>query len=110
MNSLMKRRWFSVVAASAAAFAMVSVAEAAAEVATNAPATPTANLDEIIVTATRRAESLKDVPMSVDVATGEQLQKLNILDVKDVQQLSPGLQLTNTTGRNNSATLRGIQF
>ncbi|GLV28342.1 TonB-dependent receptor [Sphingobium sp. TomTYG75] len=65
---------------------------------------------EIIVTATREARSLQSVPMSVNVATGEQLQKLNIFDAKDVQQLAPGLEMTNTTGRNNSTTLRGISF
>lgn len=64
----------------------------------------------IIVQATRRSESLQDVAMSVDVATGEDLQKLNIFDAKDIQQLSPGLELTNTTGRNNTTTLRGITF
>jgi iron complex outermembrane recepter protein len=65
---------------------------------------------EIIVTATRRQEKLQDVSMSVNVATGEQLEKFKIFDVKDVQQLAPGLQLTNTTGRNNTTTLRGITF
>jgi iron complex outermembrane receptor protein len=65
---------------------------------------------DIIVTATRRAENLQDVPMSVNVATGEQLEKFKIFDVKDVSQLAPGLQLTNTTGRNNTTTLRGITF
>ncbi|WP_176502323.1 TonB-dependent receptor [Novosphingobium sp. Chol11] len=65
---------------------------------------------DIIVTATRREERLQDVPMSVNVATGEQIQKFNIFDAKDVQQLAPGLELTNTTGRNNTTTLRGITF
>ena len=65
---------------------------------------------EIVVTATREARSLQSVPMSVNVATGEQLQKLNIFDAKDVQQLAPGLEMTNTTGRNNTTTLRGISF
>jgi iron complex outermembrane recepter protein len=65
---------------------------------------------DIIVTATRREERLQDVPMSVNVATGEQLEKFKIFDVKDVSQLAPGLQLTNTTGRNNTTTLRGITF
>ena len=65
---------------------------------------------DIIVTATRRAESLQDVPMSVDVATGQQLQRLNIFDAKDVQQLSPGLQLENQDGRSNRSSLRGITF
>lgn len=66
--------------------------------------------NEIIVTATREARSLQSVPMSVNVTTGEQLQKLSIFDAKDVQQLAPGLELTNTTGRNNTTTLRGISF
>lgn len=77
---------------------------------TSAPADATMELGlgEIVVTATRRAESLQDVPMSIDVATGEQIQKLNMFDFKDVQQLAPGLQLTNDTGRGNKASLRGI--
>lgn len=66
--------------------------------------------DEIVVTATRQAQSLQDVPMSINVASGETLQKLNLFDIKDVQLLSPGLDLTNTGGRNNTATLRGIAF
>ena len=65
---------------------------------------------EIIVTATRRDQRLMDVPMSVDVATGDQLQKLNLFDTKDISALSPGLELTNSTGRNNTTTLRGISF
>jgi len=65
---------------------------------------------EIIVTATRRNETLQNVAMAVDVATGEKLQRLNIFDAKDVSQLAPGLELTNTTGRNNTTTLRGITF
>lgn len=64
----------------------------------------------IIVTATRDSRSLQDVPMSVDVATGEELLKLNIFDIKDVSRLAPGLELTNTTGRNNTTTLRGVTF
>ena len=48
---------------------------------------------EIIVTATRRAQALQDVPMSINVATGEQIEQLKIFDVKDVQQLAPGLEL-----------------
>ena len=72
--------------------------------------TSAASSGEIIVTATRQAQSLKDVAMSVNVATGEQLEKFKIFDVKDLQQLAPGLELTNTSGRNNTTTLRGITF
>ena len=82
----------------------------AVAVAQQAPATTTSGESEIVVTATRRNEALKDVAMSVNVATGEQIEKLNIFDAKDIQQLAPGLELTNTSGRNNTTTLRGITF
>ena len=47
--------------------------------------------------------------MSINVATGEQIERLKLFDIKDVQQLAPGLELTNN-GRTNSATLRGVNF
>lgn len=66
--------------------------------------------DEIVVTATRDSRNLQDVAMQVNVATGEQLQKLNIFDVKDIQQIAPGLDLNNNDPRKNTTTLRGISF
>lgn len=65
---------------------------------------------DIIVTAGKREEKLKDVPMAVDVATGEQIEKFNLFDFKDVPSLAPGLQIANTSGRVSIATLRGISF
>lgn len=67
-------------------------------------------VQDIVVTARRQSESLQDVPMSVDVTTGDQLQKLSLFDAKDIQQLAPGLELTNNNGRSNTTTLRGITF
>jgi iron complex outermembrane receptor protein len=67
-------------------------------------------LADVVVTATRSNRLLKDVPISVDVATGDKLEQLAILDVKDVQQLSPGLEMSNRDGRSNTASLRGIAF
>jgi len=65
---------------------------------------------EIVVTATRNAQSLQDTPLSVNVVTGDQLEKLNLLDTKDIARLAPGLDLTNVSGRANTITLRGIGF
>ncbi|TWB25639.1 iron complex outermembrane receptor protein [Nitrospirillum bahiense] len=67
-------------------------------------------LEEIIVTATRHSQALKDVPMAVDAVSSADMAKYNILAVQDVQQLTPGLEIANTTGRNQAATLRGIPF
>jgi len=48
--------------------------------------------------------------MSVNVATGEVLEKFKIFDVKDVSLLAPDVKLTNKTGRNSTTTMRGITF
>jgi iron complex outermembrane receptor protein len=69
-----------------------------------------AALEEIVVTATRREEKLRNVPMAVDVVTATDLAKKQIFDVKDISQLAPGLDLENNDGRSNTATLRGIAF
>lgn len=66
--------------------------------------------NDIIVTATRQEQTLQDTPMAVDVVTGDALAKLNVFDAKEIQNLSPGLQLTNNDGRSNVATLRGVTF
>jgi len=67
-------------------------------------------LEEIVVTATRRTELLKNVPMAIDAISGDELNKKQIFDVKDISKLAPGLDLENNDGRSNTATLRGIAF
>ena len=70
----------------------------------------TTTIADVVVTATRNARLLKDVPVAVDVATGQQLEQLNLFDAKDVQQLAPGLDVSNKDGRSNTATLRGVAY
>lgn len=78
------------------------------------PASPTVSTEtgttEVIVTASRRSQSLQNTAMTVNVTTGEDLKKYELLDTKDLGKVVPGLQLTNTTGRNNTVTLRGVGF
>ena len=104
----MSHRFITILSSGVAAAALTSIAPAYAQQ-TVADATQPA-YNEIVVTATRDSRSLQDVPMSVNAVTNEQLQKLNILDTKDISRLAPGLELTNTTGRNNTVALRGIGF
>lgn len=89
---------------------LLSLGASAAALSVALPTVSVAAEGDIVVTAQRRSESLKNVPMSVNVATGEQLEDLNILDTKDISQLAPGLEISNTTGRNNTTTIRGIGF
>lgn len=58
-------------------------------------------LDEIVVTATRRAESSKDVPIAVTAITGETLDVLNSsgLDIRFLSSRTPSLQIESSFGR-----------
>lgn len=66
--------------------------------------------DEIIVSARRRDEALKDVPQTVNVVTSAQVEKLNLRNFTDIASVVPGLQLQSTSAFGNNATVRGIAF
>lgn len=55
-------------------------------------------LEEIVVTATKRATSLQDVPISVGVVNGDFIETFDIKDMSDVQNFVPGLQVQQTFG------------
>lgn len=55
-------------------------------------------LEEIVVTATKRASSLEDVPISVGVVTGDFMETFDVRDMSDVQNFVPGLQVQQTFG------------
>lgn len=99
----------SLVALSSAATAQ-NAAGSSADAADQAEATTVEDENTIIVTATRREQALIDTPSAIDVVSSEDIARYNLLDVKDIQNVAPGLQLQNTDGRSNVATLRGISF
>jgi len=68
-------------------------------------------LEEIIVTARRRAESLQDVPQTVNAVTSEAIEKLNIQRFEEVQSVVPGLTLSGgNNGFTTVATMRGASY
>ncbi len=70
----------------------------------------TAEDDQVIIVNARRAnESLQDVPVSVQVVTGDSLAKLAITSADEVSKLAPGLNLTQG-GSNSKVTLRGVTW
>ncbi|PHR62236.1 MAG: hypothetical protein COA43_00935 [Robiginitomaculum sp.] len=52
-----------------------------------------AELDEIVVTATKRSVNIQSVPISVTAITSEQLDDFEISAIKDLAVLTPGLQM-----------------
>ena len=66
-------------------------------------------LEEIVVTATRRAESLQDVPIAITAVTDEELQAFNINSTGRLDLVTPGLVWGNEGAARAWPTLRGIQ-
>lgn len=57
-----------------------------------------AQLEEVIVTARKRAESLQDVPMAVSAFSAAQLQDAQVDGMEDLQRMTPNITLTETSG------------
>jgi iron complex outermembrane receptor protein len=65
-------------------------------------------LEEIVVTAERREESIQDVPITIQAITGEQLQQLNVSTVEDVVKLLPNVQLASNGPGMGNIYMRGL--
>ena len=65
--------------------------------------------DEIIVTATKRAKTLQEVPLSVSVTTADVIEKAQILDIKDLQSVVPTFRVSQLqNSANTSLAIRGF--
>ncbi len=85
-------------------------AAAAGPAGTDASAGPTDELSEIIVTAQRRAQSLQDVPISLEVMTAETLSQMHLTNFDDLVKYLPSVsQATNGPGQTN-IYIRGLSI
>lgn len=55
-------------------------------------------LEEVIVTAAKRQQTLQEVPIAVSVVTAETIEQAQVLDIKDLQTLVPSLRVTQLQG------------
>jgi len=67
-------------------------------------------LEEVVVTAQRRAESMQDVPVAVTAATSEDLAMAQVDSIANIQQISSSIKFDVTNSAANSANImiRGI--
>jgi len=67
-------------------------------------------LEEVIVTATRREESLMEVPIAVTAISGDELSDFGMLDLTYIEQMSPNTTLKVSRGTNTTLTafIRGV--
>ena len=67
-----------------------------------------AAIDEIVVTANKREQSLQDVPVSVSVTSGETIQRDAIVDIIDLQTSVPSLRVNQLqSSAQTNFTIRG---
>ena len=67
-------------------------------------------IEEVVVTAQRRAESLQDVPVAVSAFSDEQAAKIGITETLDIARIVPNFIGHNTAGLGtaNTYSLRGL--
>lgn len=100
----------SLLASAAAILCPVSIASAQ-EAAGEAQASSSGGLDEIVVTARKREESIQDVPASISALSASELDKRFDSDVRDFADSSPNIVIDDTQqgpGGVASVYIRGI--
>lgn len=90
-------------------FTTVSLAAISALSYSSVAGAQSAGLDEIIVTATKRAENLQDVPLAVSAITADQLKKQGVFETSDLGGSAPNLQVSSPYGQQQpNFSIRGV--
>lgn len=81
----------------------LALAIAAPAFAQQKPASDNTALEEIVVTATKREQTLQDVPISVAVTGQQTIERAQVRDLIDLQSVVPSLKVSqfNATGQTN---------
>jgi iron complex outermembrane recepter protein len=66
-------------------------------------------LEEIVVYAQKREQSIMEVPIAVSTYNGDAIEKAQVRDAGDLQQLAPSLSVNTSSGSSDTSfTIRGI--
>lgn len=96
------------VAHAAAALMLAGLLPALAQAQTTTPADGNAKNQEVVITAQKRAERLKDTPVSAAVMSADALDKANATDISDINNLVPSVQLKGSFNGRVPYAMRGI--
>jgi len=75
--------------------------------ATQPDAAASGGLEEILVTAERREQSLQDVPIAATIFSANEIARRGIANVADIQQSAPSIAI-NTVNRSTFINIRGV--
>jgi len=81
---------------------------AAASWAQTAGTTPGNELEEVVVTATRRSENLQNVPIAITALTGTVLSELNVQTLEDYVKYLPNVSTAGVAPGQDEVYMRGL--
>ena len=87
---------------------LVLAISSAAILSANSYAAPA--LEEVIVTANKRAENINDVGLSISAVSGDQMAEQKLSSLEEISSVVPGLVFSSSTSNTPIFTLRGIGF
>ena len=69
-----------------------------------------AQLEEVVVTAQKRSQSLQDIPISITAYDAQDIEAMRLIDAQDLGMVSPSLQMPAypTSSNNLALFIRGI--
>lgn len=70
---------------------------------------PVTQVDEVIVTATRRATDILDVPYNITAVTGAQIEEARMRDSTELLRSVPGVSVVDR-GERNAATVNSVRI
>jgi len=100
-------RFTTLLAAGVAASALLSGGAAVAQTAAPAASGGT-EVGEVIVTARKREERLRDVPIAVTAVSAATLEREQILSIKDIAAFAPGLTINSDAVGRAFVSIRGV--
>ena len=100
-----KVRFFASSALVLATVAFGPLAHAQSKPAATAAAAASNTIEELVVTAEKRSQSLQDVPVAISAFTSERRDLLGIKSIQDMTNFTPGLNYSSASDR---ASVRGI--
>lgn len=69
------------------------------------------DIEEVVVTATRRAEGVQDIPYNITAVSGDAMREVGATSLSKMAQFVPGMQMVDAGARGSSlVTLRGMNI
>ena len=62
-------------------------------------------IEEVVVTASKREQSLQDAPIAITALTESTIEDLNITSLTDVQSMAPNVHILRAPGNNTASTI-----